>query len=162
MHSIFQSRTFRSCRNTGHCFLRFGHMQDNRRADVNLPSFTTKRFPVTRREVPPLSIVSNRLLKIYTTTSCGDCRMAKAVLDRAWVDYDEIDIDRTPDAVATVLEINGGYSTVPTILFQVGGCWSNRAAKSCSRRWISNTFAASFDRRPAGGSTRRGHCGQGA
>jgi mycoredoxin len=64
--------------------------------------------------------VSNRLLKIYTTTSCGDCRMAKAVLDRAGVDYDEIDIDRTPDAVATVLEITGGYSTVPTILLPGG------------------------------------------
>ena len=64
--------------------------------------------------------MSNRLLKIYTTTSCGDCRMAKAVLDRAGVDYDEINLDRTPDAVATVLEINGGYSTVPTILLPGG------------------------------------------
>ena len=49
--------------------------------------------------------MSNGLLKIYTTTSCGDCRMAKAVLDRAGVDYDEINLDRTPDAVATVLEM---------------------------------------------------------
>jgi mycoredoxin len=64
--------------------------------------------------------MSNRLLKIYTTTSCGDCRMAKAVLDRAGVDYDEINIDRDPDAVATVLSINGGYSTVPTILLPSG------------------------------------------
>ena len=46
--------------------------------------------------------------------------MAKAVLDRASVDYDEINLDRVPDAVATVLEINGGYSTVPTILLPGG------------------------------------------
>jgi mycoredoxin len=64
--------------------------------------------------------MSNRLLKIYTTTSCGDCRLAKAVLDRAGVDYDEINIDRDPDAVATVLAINGGYTTVPTILLPSG------------------------------------------
>ena len=64
--------------------------------------------------------MSDTLLKIYTTTSCGDCRMAKAVMDRAGVDYDEINLDRTPEAVATVLEINGGYSTVPTILLPGG------------------------------------------
>jgi mycoredoxin len=65
--------------------------------------------------------MSSRLLTIYTTTSCGDCRLAKAVLDRAGVDYEEINIDRDPDAVATVLAINGGYTTVPTILLPSGG-----------------------------------------
>jgi mycoredoxin len=59
-------------------------------------------------------------LKIYTTTSCGDCRMAKAVLDRAGVDYEEINIEHDPTAVATVLAINGGYTTVPTILLPDG------------------------------------------
>jgi len=64
--------------------------------------------------------MSGKRLKIYTTTSCGDCRMAKAVLDRAHVEYDEINIDSYPDAVATVLAINGGYTTVPTILLPGG------------------------------------------
>ena len=64
--------------------------------------------------------MSSQRLKIYTTTSCGDCRMAKAVLDRAGVDYEEVNIDRDPEAVATVLAINGGYSTVPTILLPDG------------------------------------------
>jgi mycoredoxin len=59
-------------------------------------------------------------LKIYTTRSCSDCRMAKAVLDQAGVDYEELDIDRDPGAVATVLAINGGYDTVPTILLPDG------------------------------------------
>lgn len=61
-----------------------------------------------------------RRLKVYTTPWCGDCRLAKAVLDGAGIDYEEIDIDRDPDAVATVLAINGGYTTVPTILFPSG------------------------------------------
>src|ERR1700687_5759167 len=64
--------------------------------------------------------MSANRLQIYTSTSCGDCTMAKAVLDRAGVDYEEIDIDRDPDAVATVLAINGGYTTVPTILLPTG------------------------------------------
>jgi mycoredoxin len=68
---------------------------------------------------PDNEMVTGRL-KIYTTTSCGDCRMAKAVLDSAGIAYEEIDIDRDPDAVATVLAINGGYSSVPTILLPGG------------------------------------------
>ena len=64
--------------------------------------------------------MSSQRLKIYTTTSCGDCSMAKAVLDRAGIDYEEVNIDRDPEAVATVLAINGGYTTVPTILLPDG------------------------------------------
>jgi len=59
-------------------------------------------------------------LKIYTTPWCGDCRMTKAVLDRAGVGYEEIDIDNDPEAVAAVLAINGGYTTVPTIVLPDG------------------------------------------
>ncbi len=61
-----------------------------------------------------------RRLKIYTTRFCGDCRMAKAVLDQAGVDYLEIDIERDPAAVATVLAINGGTRAVPTIFLPDG------------------------------------------
>jgi mycoredoxin len=61
-----------------------------------------------------------RRLRIYTTPWCGDCRMAKALLDRAGVGYEEIDIDHDPEAVATVLAINGGYTTVPTIVMPNG------------------------------------------
>jgi len=61
-----------------------------------------------------------RRLKIYTTPWCGDCRMAKAVLDRASVAYEEVNIDDDPEAVATVLAINGGYTTVPTIVMPDG------------------------------------------
>src|SRR5258708_1637267 len=64
--------------------------------------------------------MSSQRLKIYTTTSCGDCRMAKAVLDRAGVEYEEVNIDGDPEAAATVLAINGGYTTVPTILLPNG------------------------------------------
>jgi mycoredoxin len=64
--------------------------------------------------------VSSNQLKIYTTPSCGDCRMTKAVLDRAGVGYEEIDIDHNPEAVATVLAINGVYTTVPTIVLPDG------------------------------------------
>src|SRR5260370_6367784 len=61
-----------------------------------------------------------RRLKIYTTTWCSDCRTAKAVLDRAGVAYEAIDIDHDPSAVATVLAINRGFTAAPTIVFPDG------------------------------------------
>jgi mycoredoxin len=64
--------------------------------------------------------MSSNQLKIYTTPWCGDCRMTKSVRDRAGVGYEEIDIDRDHEAVATVLAINGGYTKVPTIVLPDG------------------------------------------
>ena len=57
---------------------------------------------------------------MYTASRCGDCQMATAVLDRAGIDYEQIDIDRDPAAVDMVLAINGGRRTVPTIIFPDG------------------------------------------
>lgn len=46
--------------------------------------------------------------------------MAKAVLDLAGIEYDEIDIESDPDAAATVQAINGGYMSVPTLVLPDG------------------------------------------
>jgi mycoredoxin len=59
-------------------------------------------------------------LTLYTTRRCGDCKVAKATLDRAGVEYREIDIDDDAGAAETVLAINGGYQSVPTIVLPNG------------------------------------------
>ena len=46
--------------------------------------------------------------------------MAKHVLDAREVAYEYIDIDLVPGAADLVQSINGGYRTVPTILFPDG------------------------------------------
>jgi mycoredoxin len=46
--------------------------------------------------------------------------MAKHVLDSQQVAYEYIDIDLTPEAAEIVQRINGGFRTVPTILFPDG------------------------------------------
>jgi mycoredoxin len=46
--------------------------------------------------------------------------MAKHVLDSQQIAYEYIDIDLAPEAAEIVQRINGGFRSVPTILFPDG------------------------------------------
>jgi mycoredoxin len=59
-------------------------------------------------------------IKIYGTKWCPDCLRAKQVFAREKVSYDWIDIEQDESAAAYVEEVNGGYKSVPTILFPDG------------------------------------------
>jgi mycoredoxin len=63
---------------------------------------------------------NSRRLTLYSTQWCGDCLMARTVLDREGIEYDEVDIEHDPMAAATVLDINGGYMSVPTLILPDG------------------------------------------
>ena len=54
---------------------------------------------------------------MYATRWCGDCRLARRVLDRHGIDYQMVDITEDTSARRYVEEINGGYRSVPTIVF---------------------------------------------
>jgi len=57
---------------------------------------------------------------VYSTAWCGDCRRAKKFLDERQIQYEDIDIDRTPEAAAIVKQLNNGNRSVPTIVFPDG------------------------------------------
>lgn len=57
---------------------------------------------------------------VYSTSHCGDCRMAIRVLNEAGVEYDVVDIDQVEGAVEIVMALNGGYRSVPTIILPDG------------------------------------------
>lgn len=57
---------------------------------------------------------------VYSTPWCSDCRRAKRFMDLRGVAYDEVDIERNPEAVDFVEKINRGYRSVPTIVFPDG------------------------------------------
>jgi mycoredoxin len=60
------------------------------------------------------------LITVYATAWCGDCHLARRVLDEHGVAYRWIDINDHPEAQAVVLAVNGGYRSVPTIVFPDG------------------------------------------
>jgi mycoredoxin len=66
-----------------------------------------------------LSLNQNTLI-IYTTSWCGDCRRVKKLLDDYKIGYIEINIDQDPQAAQFVETINGGYRSVPTLVFPDG------------------------------------------
>lgn len=62
---------------------------------------------------------------IYTTSLCPYCHMAKALLRKKGVSYEEIDVTGRQDLRAVMTEKAGGRYTVPQIWIgpeHVGGC----------------------------------------
>ncbi|GAA0900865.1 mycoredoxin [Pseudonocardia zijingensis] len=62
---------------------------------------------------------------MYSTTWCGYCRRLKLQMDQAGIAYEEIDIERDPEAAAYVEGVNGGNQTVPTVRFADGTALTN-------------------------------------
>jgi mycoredoxin len=59
-------------------------------------------------------------VKMYATTWCGDCRMAKRWLDAHGIAYDYINIEEDESGAEYVMRVNKGYRSVPTIVFPDG------------------------------------------
>lgn len=62
----------------------------------------------------------NSKVTMYSADWCGDCRRSKRVLDDLKVDYRLIDVEDDVAAAAKVIEINGGFRSIPVIVFQDG------------------------------------------
>lgn len=54
------------------------------------------------------------MLKIYTTSTCGPCKLVKQFLDSKGAKYETIVLDEQPEKVDELVAISGGMS-VPTI-----------------------------------------------
>lgn len=64
-------------------------------------------------------------VEIYTTPLCGFCHAAKRLLNSKDVTFSEIDLSKTPERRAEMLERAQGRRTVPQIFIgdtHVGGC----------------------------------------
>jgi len=62
-------------------------------------------------------------IRIYTTSWCGYCLRAKALLEAAGLAYEEVNLDSEPQFRQKLMELTGGW-TVPQILIDgrpIGG-----------------------------------------
>ena len=71
---------------------------------------------------------------MYTTTWCGYCRRLKRQLAEEGIEINEVDIDRDPAAAEYVMKVNGGFQTVPTMVFADGSTLTNPSARAVKQR----------------------------
>lgn len=57
---------------------------------------------------------------LFGNSWCGHSRRTQQFFDQHHIEYDFVNIDQDPEAAQLVQEINGGYRSVPTILFPDG------------------------------------------
>jgi mycoredoxin len=73
-------------------------------------------------------------LTMYTTTWCAFCRRLKSQLARDGIEMAEVDIEQDPAAADYVMSVNGGFQTVPTIVFPDGSAMTNPSAAQVKER----------------------------
>ncbi len=73
-------------------------------------------------------------LTMYTTPWCAFCRRLKSQLAQDGIEVTEVDIEREPAAADYVMLVNGGYQTVPTIVFPDGSALTNPSAAQVKER----------------------------
>lgn len=71
---------------------------------------------------------------VYTTKWCPACWRAKQLMDSMQVSYTEIDIAKDSAAAETVMRMNRGYRSVPTIVFPDGSHLTEPRAHELERK----------------------------
>ncbi len=52
---------------------------------------------------------------VYTTSWCRDCKRTKKYLEERGIVYEEVDIEKNPEAAEIVMKLNDGMRKVPTL-----------------------------------------------
>jgi mycoredoxin len=73
-------------------------------------------------------------LTMYTTTWCGYCVRLKQQMQRAGIEFAEVDIEADPEAADLVQSLNGGNRTVPTLVFPDGSAATNPSIREVQER----------------------------
>jgi mycoredoxin len=73
-------------------------------------------------------------LTMYTTTWCAFCKRLKRQLAADGIEMAEVDIEQDPTAAEFVMSVNGGFQTVPTVVFPDGSALTNPSAAAVKER----------------------------
>lgn len=76
----------------------------------------------------------NQPLTMYTTPWCGYCKRLKRQLAADGIEMTEIDIEQDQAAAEFVMSVNGGFQTVPTVIFPDGSALTNPSAATVKAR----------------------------
>jgi mycoredoxin len=57
------------------------------------------------------------MIKMYTTSWCGDCQITKNFLTKLNIPFEEINIEESTEAADYVVKVNAGKRSVPTLVY---------------------------------------------
>lgn len=77
------------------------------------------------------------VIKMYATTWCGDCRMAKRWFDSRGIPYEYINIEEDDDAAEYVMQVNRGMRSVPTIIFPDGSVLVEPSPRQLAAKFLA-------------------------
>jgi len=80
---------------------------------------------------------SSAQFTLYSTSWCGYCFRLKSQLKREQIPFDEVDIEKQPDAADLVAGLNGGNQTVPTLVFSDGSSLTNPSVREVTAKLAS-------------------------
>jgi mycoredoxin len=81
------------------------------------------------------SNIKQETIKMYATTWCGDCRMAKRWFDGHGIPYEYINIEEDEQAAEYVVRVNQGKQSVPTIVFPDGSILVEPSARELAAKF---------------------------
>lgn len=61
--------------------------------------------------------MTEKTIKLYATSWCGDCIRSKKFFDDNNIKYEYINIEDDPEMITLVENLNNGMRSVPTIVF---------------------------------------------
>jgi len=79
--------------------------------------------------------INEETIKLYATTWCGDCRMAKRWFDSHGIPYEYINIEEDDKAADYVVRVNRGMRSVPTIVFPDGSILVEPTARELASKF---------------------------
>jgi mycoredoxin len=82
------------------------------------------------------------MVKMYTTSWCGDCRVTKRTLDSKGIAYEEIDIEAHPDAAEVVMRVNNGKRSVPTLEYNGSAASMSNFSRAKLDAWLQQVGLA--------------------
>ncbi len=78
--------------------------------------------------------MTDHQIRIYGTRWCPDCHRARQVFERKNIPFLWIDIGQDAAAADYVETVNGGYKSVPTILFPDGSTLTEPSNAALDRK----------------------------
>ena len=88
--------------------------------------------------MPDLYTLHPSQITMYVTENCADCLRAKKFFDSKNIHHLRVKLEGDEQATEFVMQVNGGYRSVPTIVFPDGSVLVEPGWEELNAKFITN------------------------